>query len=143
MCLAHLLADSITSTVLLFSQCPLAVAVYPSCTEPCPSPFLWQSHFCSLILVPAPTGDRTARPCLLPVWTLRQCIPQHLLLPALAWVAFGPWLWFLCLMVQEWAGRDPLASWAAQRANLPRRAQSTCVPLVYTGFLCLIFGLFL
>lgn len=42
-----------------------------------------------------------------------------------------------------WAGRDPLTSWAAQRANLPRRAHSSCVLLVYTGFLCLIFGMFL
>lgn len=42
-----------------------------------------------------------------------------------------------------WAGRDPVASWAAQRANLPCRTQSTCVLRVYTGFLCLIFGMFL
>lgn len=42
-----------------------------------------------------------------------------------------------------WAGRDPVTSWAAQRSNLPGRAQRSSVLLVYTGFLCLIFGMFL
>lgn len=65
---------------------------------------------------------------------------------------FGCQLWLglhlapgsgFCAPGGAWAGRDPVASWAAQRANLPCRAQSTCVLLVYTGFLGLIFGMFL
>lgn len=86
---------------LICLQCLLAAAVYPSCywalslTLPSSSTVISAPWSLSWLL----QGMGQNRPCLLPFWSLDQCIPQHLWLPALAWIAFGPWLRFLCLMV--------------------------------------------
>lgn len=82
--------------------CLLEVSLGSSCVpllllSPCSSSFLQPTCFCSLIIVRASPGEKTARTCLLlPFWTLDQHIPQQL--PALAHAVFGTWLWFLCLM---------------------------------------------
>lgn len=133
MCPAHLVEDSIS-----WLSCLLAVAMYSSCywalslTLPLVQSFL--------LLGPCPGSSRGQD---------RQALP-------LAFLGFGPvhssasltassglgCIWPLVLVSVPGgarAGRAPLASWAAQRANLPHRAQSTCVLLAYAGFLCLIF----
>lgn len=71
-----------------------------------------------------------------------ECIPQHLLLPALAGAAFGPWLWFLCLMVHGLEETHWQAGQLKEQTSLTG-SRALVFLLVYTGFLCLIFGIFL